>query len=88
MYFIFFVYIIKKFMSILIIYLLLANISASNVKVIPASIQSDDLRIEGIWSRFNLTWPEETEVTYGAVFYKVFVEAVNNSRYLVSNWTC
>ncbi|CAG5130159.1 unnamed protein product, partial [Candidula unifasciata] len=62
-----------------------SNMSASKVKVIPASIESSDLRIEGVWSKFNLTWLPQTEVTYGVVFYKLFIEALNNSKHVVNN---
>ena len=58
----------------------------SEVRVIPNPMRSEDISTTGEWSRFNLTWTKSSEITYGAVFYKVYVVlGGNNINQFVSN---
>lgn len=61
-----------------------ATVPAGKVRVIPNPIRSEDIRTQGDWSNFNLTWPKSAEVTHGVVFFKVFVEVGRDNRHFVS----
>ncbi|GFN97601.1 tyrosine-protein kinase receptor [Plakobranchus ocellatus] len=52
-----------------------AGLAIHEIQAVPNPIRSEDIRAEGEYSRFNLTWPRAREVTHGTVFYKVSVIA-------------
>ncbi|XP_035828604.1 proto-oncogene tyrosine-protein kinase ROS [Aplysia californica] len=61
-----------------------AEMNKEDVHVIPNPIRSKDIRTEGNFSNFNLTWPRSSEVTHGTVFYKVFVVVGSNNKHFTT----
>ncbi|XP_064629628.1 proto-oncogene tyrosine-protein kinase ROS-like isoform X2 [Lineus longissimus] len=43
------------------------------IRVIPNDILADAINVVGNWSNFNITWPGETRVNHGRVYYQVLL---------------
>lgn len=54
------------------------NLTADNIIVLPSAVNADSIRVEGNWSKFNVSWDPVKNINYGIVFYEVkFTDHIN-----------
>ncbi|XP_023240042.1 proto-oncogene tyrosine-protein kinase ROS-like [Centruroides sculpturatus] len=51
----------------------------SKINVIPYAIQENQVQVNGLWDRFNITWNLESGVNYGTVYYEMKIETERKS---------
>lgn len=48
--------------------------TSNHVMVIPAAVDSNSLRITGIWNNFTIEWNPVDNVNHGELFYEVTID--------------
>ncbi|XP_064488538.1 proto-oncogene tyrosine-protein kinase ROS-like isoform X2 [Ornithodoros turicata] len=47
------------------------GLEPSSINVVPGLIPAGGIKVLGTWENFNITWPMESQVNYGKVFYEL-----------------
>ncbi|XP_067675199.1 proto-oncogene tyrosine-protein kinase ROS-like isoform X2 [Haliotis asinina] len=60
---------------------------SSSLRVIPKPLWATSIKVVGPSYNFNLTWDQAHNVTYGKVFYKVYIQIAQRSTHVITSKT-